>query len=291
MDAGALNLLMPVPIELLNSIDQLDPLPITVQKMIPALKSEDVSLNEIARIIEFDQAIASNILRLANSALYARWFQITSLRDAVMRLGTNIILELVLGQYLKKIITSAPMYDLTEDDLWMHAAVTSLSVNLLIKECPGAGIPPSAPIAGLVHDIGKLIMVRYLKADVYSILKHCNDQKITFVEAEKEIFGFDHAEVGAIVAKKWSFPPEVTLAIEYHHKNPVPDPDPIIDAIVVANLVAKTVGIGLGAEGMNFSIDSACRHRLGLKFETFCRICAATVVSLNDLKAAYGIRT
>ncbi len=282
---------MPIPEDLLNSIDRLDPLPITVQKMIPALKSEEVSLGEIARIIEYDQAIASNILKVANSALYARWFQITNLRDAVMRLGTNIILEVVLGHYLKKITTAAPMYDLTEDDLWLHAAVTSLSVGYLMKECPNAGIPPSASIAGLVHDIGKLIMVRYLKADVYSILKHCNEKKITFVEAEKEMFGFDHAEVGAAVAKKWSFPIEVTMAIENHHKNPVPDINPIVDAVVVSNLVAKTVGIGLGAEGMNFAIDGACRRRLGLNFETFCRICAATVVSLNDLKSVYGIKS
>ncbi len=281
---------MPIPADFLNKIQRLEPLPITIQKMIPALNDEDVSLAEIARIIEFDQAIASNILKIANSALYAGWFQITSLRDAVMRLGTNVILELVLGQYLKKITVAAPMYDLTEDDLWLHGAVTSMAINLLAKECPKAGIPPAAPIAGLVHDIGKLIMVRYLQVEVFTILQRCNEKGITFVEAEQELFGFDHAEVGATVAKKWNFPAEVTLAIENHHKNPVPDTHPIIDAVVIANLVAKTVGIGLGAEGMNFTIDHACRQRLGLSFEAFCRISAATAVSLNDLKTAYGIK-
>jgi len=281
---------MPIPADFLNKIQRLDPLPITIQKMIPALHDEDVSLAEIARIIEFDQAIASNILKISNSALYAGWFQVTNLRDAVMRLGTNVILEVVLGQYLKKITVAAPMYDLTEDDLWLHGAVTSMAINLLLRECPRAKIPPTAPIAGLVHDIGKLIMVRYLQVEVYSILQLCNEKAITFVEAEQELFGFDHAEVGATVARKWSFPPEVTAAIENHHKNPVPDTHPIIDAVVIANLVAKTVGIGLGAEGMNFTIDNTCRQRLGLSFQAFCRICASTAVSLNDLKAAYGLK-
>ena len=274
----------------LEGIQQLKPLPVTAQKLSMALGDDDVSPSKIAEIVEYDAAIAANILRLANSAAYGGRFRIERIRDAVVRLGTATLFNIVLGQHLKSLKVAAPLYDLTEDDLWLHGAAASLAVKAMMRELRSDRIPHSASIAALVHDIGKLIMVRYLKADVGAILALCDAKRITFVDAERELFGFDHAEVGGTIARRWAFPDAITNAIERHHRVPVTEADPTLDAVMLANLAAKSVGVGLGAAGMNMRVDYAgSRGRLGLSMEGFERTCAQTALWVAELRASEGL--
>ncbi len=282
---------MSIPDKILDGIARLEPLPITVQKLVVALHGQNVDFNEIAKTIEFDGAITSNILRTANSAAFGGRTRIETARDAVVRLGTVTLLDLLLIGYLKSLKVAAPLYDLTEDDLWLHGATASLAVKALVKETRNRKIPEVANIAALIHDIGKLIMVRYLKADAASITKACEEKNLTAVEAEKELFGCDHAEVGGAMARKWSFPEPITNAIERHHQAEPAEPDLMLDAVVLANLTAKTVGIGLGVAGMNTRADVAgAKTRIGLTDESFDRICGQTATWVQDLKQTYGYK-
>jgi len=281
---------MSVPEKLLEGIEHLEPLPFTLQRLVVILGREDINTTEIVQVIEFDGAVAANILRTANSARFCGRFEITNLRDAVVRLGTSVLLEIALGAQLHTLKTAAPLYDLTEDDLWLHGAAASMAVKAITRESHSVKIPPIATIAALIHDIGKLIMVRYLQADVSAILAICSEKQLTFVEAERELLGCDHAEVGAAVARKWSFPEPITQVIERHHQVPVVEPTPMLDAVMLANLAAKTIGVGLGVEGLNLRIEySGSRDRLGLTVEGFERACAQTAFWLRDLKKSYGI--
>ncbi|HSR69170.1 MAG TPA: HDOD domain-containing protein [Acidobacteriota bacterium] len=280
---------MAIPEHALEGIENLDPLPVTVQKLISSLSgSEDVSFKELGRLIEYDPAVAANILRVANSALYAGRRRIEDPRDAVVRLGTATLLDIVLGSYLKELTVSAPLYNLSEEELWLHSAVCSIAVKQLAKEA-NVKIPQTTVIAALVHDVGKIIMVRYMEADVDDILDLCRQEHLTFVEAERKLFGCDHAEVGAAIGRKWAFPQPIVDAIEKHHQVPLQDPTPSLDAVILANLVSKTIGIGLGAEGLNLRADDGSYQRLGLDFRAFCRVCANTSVQVAELKQAYGI--
>jgi putative nucleotidyltransferase with HDIG domain len=280
---------MAIPQGLLHGIERLDPLPITIQRLVKALEDENVGPAQIAEHVQFDPAVAASVLRVANSAAYMGLQSVGSLRDAVVRLGTTKLLDIVLGDYLKRIKVAAPMYDLAEDDLWLHSAAASLAVKALMKEKPRAGVTEMASIAALVHDIGKLVMVRYLKADVKTILKRRDEKGISFVEAERELFECDHAEVGGEMATRWGFPEEVAFAIAHHHDVPVPA-NPTLDAVVVANLVAKAIGTGLGAEGMDLRIDDKAFRRVGLDFAGFSRLCIQTMNWLKDVKAAYNVK-
>jgi HD-like signal output (HDOD) protein len=133
-------------------------------------------------------------------------------------------------------------------------------------------------------------MVRYLKADVSAVPSLCERENLTFVEAERELFGCDHSEVGSAMGRKWSFPEEVTHAIESHHAVPPPSPDGILDAVMLANLAAKSVGVGLGSAGLNLRIDySGSRQRLGLSTEGFELVCARTALAVKKLRASEGM--
>jgi putative nucleotidyltransferase with HDIG domain len=281
---------MGIPGDILDGIDRLEPLPMTVQKLILMLDDEEVDLAEVARIIELDGAITSNVLRLANSAAFGGISYIRKTHNAVVRLGTATLLDILLIGHLRSMRVAAPHYNLSEDDLWLHGAAASLAAKATTKEARRMRIPQVATVASLIHDIGKLIMVRYLKADVPSLYDICHEQNITLVQAERQVLDCDHAEVGGAMARKWSFPEPIIQGIELHHRSPAADGLPILDTVMIANEVAKLVAAGMEVDGTHLHPDIAdsCR-RLSIDGEGFRRICSTTAAWLADLKLRYGI--
>jgi putative nucleotidyltransferase with HDIG domain len=248
------------------------------------LRREHASPTSVADLIEYDEVIAARILRLAGSAAYAGRLPVGDIREAVLRLGTATILELTLGSYLRALKVKAPLYDLDETELWAHAAASGLAVRALQAECPRVELPALAQPAGLIHDIGKLVLVRAVQLRPRDILAACERDGVTWVEAERQLIGCDHAEVGAMLARHWKLPEELASAIAHHHDQPIANPDPLTDAVVFANYVAKAIGTGLGAEGMNIKMDQAVSARLGVNHVQFDRICLQTFDWLQDLK-------
>lgn len=281
---------MAMPNNLIEGIDHLDPLPMTIQRLIVMLEDDFVSPREVASVIEYDQAIATTLLRVANSPIMGSRITVERIGDAVMRMGIDQILDIALGTHFKKLSHPVDLYDLTEDELWFHGAISSVAAKEIVAACRATSIPPLATVAALTHDIGKLVLVRYVDADMSEILRVAAEKDLTFVEAEQELFGFDHAEVGAAVAEKWSFPEEVRDAIARHHQVPVEDPTPLLDTVMLANMVAKTIGIGLGAEGLNLHVDSGLLKRLGFRFDDFAGICSRVTTLMEDLKQVYGFK-
>lgn len=278
-----------LPEALVRGIKQLDPLPLTAQRLVGLLSRDETGAAAIADLIEFDQAIAAAVLRAAATARHAG-YGVPTVRDAVRRLGTVALLDLVLDGYLKKIQVATPLYDLSEQDLWLHGAAAQLAVRALAAERPRAGIPALAGTAALLHDVGKLIVSRYLKADVRELLAHAEARRITFVEAERDIIGTDHAEVGAALAVEWKFPAEVADAIRRHHSLEFTNPTMMLDVVAVANVVAKTIAVGLGAEGLNFTVDPGSCRRLRLDYVALGRVCLQTDAWLGEVTRLHGVK-
>jgi putative nucleotidyltransferase with HDIG domain len=278
---------VPVPVDLIRQINRLDPMPVSMQRLMKTLQNDDIGAAQIATYVEYDPAMAAVVLRQANSAAYGGSRPTVSLREAVLRLGKANILHIVLGGTLKAMKAKVPMYGLGEDELWLHSAAASVAVKALQHERPGARVPDSAAVAALLHDIGKLVMGRYMKADALAILDLAAEQRLTFVAAERELLGCDHTEVGAALCRHWGLPDDITLAIEHHHDETLVDPTPTMDAVMVANVVAKCVGAGLGAEGLNMTVDGGSMKRLGLYSAGYSRVILQTLTWLNELKTTY----
>jgi putative nucleotidyltransferase with HDIG domain len=281
---------MGIPDKILDGIDRLEPLPITVQKLLVALNNAEVDFSEITEAIEYDGAITSNILRTANSAAYGGRVRVEHIRDAVVRLGTVTLLDIMLIGHLRSLRITAPHYSLSENDLWLHGATASLAVKAIIKETHNRKIPEASTIAALIHDIGKLILARYLSTDGPDIRNLCQEKSISFVEAEKEIFGCDHAEVGGAIARKWSFPELITEAIERHHDLSPGEHNLMLDAVILANLAANNVGAQAEPDGIGLSPDFAgSNQRIGLTEDGFVRVCTQTDAWMQELKQSYGL--
>jgi HD-like signal output (HDOD) protein len=106
----------------------------------------------------------------------------------------------------------------------------------------------------------------------------------TFVDAERDLFGMDHAAIGALVAERWNLPPDIVDGVARHHALAMEAPSAVLDVVIVANCIAKALSHGLGSEGFNFPVDKPAVRRLRLGFPAIGRICLRTDDLLRELQ-------
>lgn len=240
------------------------PLPEVVTRVLTLTESADASASEVARVVSMDQAMAARVLRLANSAHYGLPKQVSSVHQAVMVLGFSGLRQLILAAGLNSLTAGKfSGYFLGKGELWRHSMASASGADLL-AEWVGFN-REEAFTAGLMHDIGKLVLAKFLGSR-YDLVRQftCNEGK-SFLEAERQLFETDHAEVGGLVAKEWNLPPALVQAIAVHHA-PLEsgNVDPLVCIVHLADAFALSLGQGLGLDGLNYVFYPEVLSRLGL---------------------------
>ncbi|MGO9137273.1 MAG: HDOD domain-containing protein [Syntrophales bacterium] len=204
----------------LRTIDKVAALPtvphvlLHVNKM---LQDEDASVKEMANIIESDQVITSRILKLVNSAFYGFRSGIVEIPQAVMILGFNTVRNAVAAVSLIDLFHMKEKYDGFDiQDLWKHSISVAVTSKCLAQSAR-LTIPGDCFVAGLLHDIGKLVMAECLEDIFGRVLKLTHEEDISFFEAERRISSVDHAMIGGYLTQKWQFPQSLVDTIMYHH--------------------------------------------------------------------------
>lgn len=202
---------------ILSKVNDLPPMPQVVQKARAILADKNCSFSDIARVIETDQSIAARILKLSNSAYYGVMGTVTSIQHASMILGVRTLNQLLEIACSSKLLSAKlEGYGMESGDLWRHSLeVAGCARAIAKKKCPE--MSDDAFSAGLIHDCGKLILDKYIFERRSVINTFLKDGNRTFLEAEKNILGFDHAQIAASVCEKWDIPKRLTNAIQYHH--------------------------------------------------------------------------
>ena len=225
-------------------IKRLAGMPHVVLQLMDALSDENVGIGELARIIESDQALASKVLSLANSAYYGFRQQITTVERAAVLIGFQELQMLALGAGLSDVfdVRKVPS-GFDGEGLWLHCfAVSWLARELALVT--DYAVPGEAMIAGLLHDLGKLVLATHLSDEFSKILDLVN-QGVPYHQAEAQVKIF-HTNVGYWLAKRWDLPEMYQEAIRYHH---APSPSlpyyQITYLVYLANRVAKSLGFGL----------------------------------------------
>ncbi|MDX1765282.1 MAG: HDOD domain-containing protein [bacterium] len=228
--------------------------PAVANKVMKLLADPNTSSQKICRAIADDQALTSRILKIANSAFYGCLRTINNLQAAVVVVGYNAIRSLVLAVSTKEVYAK---FGLTERMLWEHAVGTGIACHVLAKET-GVTKADDVFVCGLMHDVGKVIMNNSESEKYRLVMEKTYNDGMPSLLAEEEIFGFNHAEVGALVVKKWNLTEELEKAVRYHHDcGAVADEDQYIVVLTsmvhLADLICQRLGIG--AREANESID------------------------------------
>ncbi len=203
---------------LIEDIGELISLPEIVIQINELVNSEETSATEIAAVISQDPAIATRILQVANSSMYGGQRQIESINRAVTILGTKQIRDLVMSTTAAKVFDGIPNDVISVEDFWHH----SLYCALLARALAGMSKAVNADTlftAGLLHDIGHLVMFNRIPEQAHEaiMLTVQGEASLDLYQAEQQILGFDHAEVGAALARHWHLPEILVSCIAYHH--------------------------------------------------------------------------
>jgi putative nucleotidyltransferase with HDIG domain len=211
------------------------------------------STQEMVDVIQYDQSITANLLKVCNSAYFGLRSPIHSLREAIVRIGFNQVLEIILNRSSANLISRAcPGYDLDDGELWRHSvscALLSQIISTRLNEPP----TPTRFTAALLHDIGKVILSKFVLDHFGEIRMMVQDEGCSFIEAERKVLGIDHAELGGKISEGWHFPKVIVSAIRYHH-TPLgtPEDHDTVNLIYLCDLVTLLTGIGGGADGLSY---------------------------------------
>jgi putative nucleotidyltransferase with HDIG domain len=235
--------------EIIESAERLPPFPDVVWKVAPLIRRM-APLQEIEAIIKYDQVIAAKVLAMSQSPLFTRKRGVSSLQDAIVSLGNQQLLIVILTACSSRYFTEdATGYDLRTGELWDHAIASGIMAEIVSRHL-GLKNTLTAYTAGLLHDIGKTVLNFHVKTYFETITNTVRDQKISFIEAEQKILGIDHEQLGALIARRWRFPADVMVAIGNHHRPLEVKENGSLAALVYAvNRMVSALGIGCGVDG------------------------------------------
>jgi len=276
----------------IEQVELLPPLPGTAVRLMEAITDSQARIDQIIEIIQYDQNLTSQVLRLCNSAFFSLSRRIGSLRDALAYLGSRQLMQLVLGVHCNAILQKAqPGYGLMVGMLWQHSSAVALASERLGKE-----IQPDSPetlfTAGLLHDIGKVILGKFLADDYQRVTDLLDESPITFHEAEREVLGYSHTEVGELLTRRWQLPEQIVAATRYHHEPASysggdAEARTTVDLVHLADSLALTMGVGVGNDGLLYSIDPGLIREYHLDERTLDQIRAEVLTELQDLEKIY----
>lgn len=205
-----------------NVVAKLDRLP-TVPRLYAALldllAKEDPSMREVSGLIAQDVGMSAGILKLVNSAFFGLRTHVSSPAHAVNLLGLEIIKALVLGVGLFARFNKEDFHDFDLEKLWAHSFGTGrLAREIAVQEQAASSVQEHCYIAGLLHDVGKLVMATNFPDAYRQVITACQDGQGTVLDMERRFFGASHAEVGAYLLGLWGVDDPVVRAVYLHHE-------------------------------------------------------------------------
>ena len=258
-----------IPDKILVEVAAFPSMPRAGFKLRALLNKEDVELTEIEEILRHDPGLATNVLRLANSAFFGLSQKVGSLKQAVMLLGVKRFAQIAVSASMSKTMDNAVEgYDLSPGELWLHSIAVSNTAEALAKNRKIAKTDDAFTPA-LVHDMGKLVLDKFVKEDLQKI-ESITSKAVPLEVAEQMVLGTDHAEIGALILAKWSFPMDIVNAVRWHH-NPenIKDSKMQSDIVYLSNLMCQSNAGGDSDSGQNAMPSSVVLKRMGIELEQY----------------------
>jgi len=235
-------------------IDALPVLPAAVTELMALDRASPKFFDGVKRIVEIDPGLAVRVLSAANSAASAPRAPITALSASIMRIGSTNAADLVLAAAVTRVFTPKRAW---QRDLWRHALSVAMCARAVAGYAPGAAIAPEeAYAAGLLHDVGRFVLMLGAPAEVVPV-EECEPAAIeTMLDRERALFGVTHTDVGEMTCARWRLPSVIRHVVREHHA-PLPSPKTREDRLTALVALADTAMPRLLAKHTGSTLQAA----------------------------------
>jgi putative nucleotidyltransferase with HDIG domain len=265
-------------------IDKLPPLPQVVLKIHELIRDPDSSAKDIAKVIETDQAIATQLLRTANSAYYGMPGKISSVQQASVVLGFKTVGEIATVVGSKGTLNrKLPGYGYDTKELWEHSLAVAFG-SKIIAGMKKPSLVNEAYTAGLIHDVGKIVLDPYILEKKDKIEYYMENEEKSFLDAETHFFGFNHAEIAFEVCEKWNFPIHINLAIKGHHNPSQTNNNDLSYILHLADHTSRMIGIGYDEDDFLYKLEEGTMDHLALKRDDISEI----IIKITDAMESFS---
>ena len=273
LNATAAELKISSAAEIDQAMETIQPIPQVALKILRLIENEEYEITALADEIRKDQVISARTLKLCNSVAFAGRNRVESLDQALVYLGTRLLVKLVIAASVHEFFShSGSGYSLCKGGLYHHAVGTAIVAEKL-AECTGSVEPGLAYTAGLLHDIGKVVLDQSVASAYPLFYRKLFEEEENFSEAENEILGLDHAQVGNKLARKWLFPESLCDIIRNHHR---PEKATryleLAHVVYLADLLMSRFHSGLELERLNTETLASRMATIGLSIDKFADI-------------------
>ncbi|MDH3882630.1 MAG: HDOD domain-containing protein [Desulfobacterales bacterium] len=238
-------------------------------KLRALLNEKDVQIAQIEQILRHDPGLTTNVLRLANSAYFGVPAKVGSLKQAIMLVGIKRFAQIAVSASMSKTMDkTVEGYGLRPGELWLHSIAASNTAEALTKNKKFAETNDVFTPA-LLHDMGKLVLGKFAKEEFQKI-ESIVAKGVPLVRAENMVFGTDHAEVGAQILTKWSFPDDIVNAVRWHHNaERIKDSNMQSAIVYLSNIMCQSNGDGNSTGGQYAMPAAVVLKRLGIKIDQY----------------------
>ncbi|GAA0754460.1 HDOD domain-containing protein [Ideonella azotifigens] len=278
--------------QLPHKVKDLPVLPQAVLEVLQVLRNDNLSAEHCIQLIEKDPALAARTLRLANSAFYGAPGRVARIADAVSMLGLRTVSGVLAAAALTQAFPASACAGFDFAAYWRHGLAVAMSARSLASHC---GLDPEqAFLAGLMHDIGQLVLAAHFPAAGNAVQALMTSTDVPRVRAEQTLLGQDHCQVGALLAVHWRFPAPIVEAIAQHHAPPpaaasAPAALDLTGLVHACDAVAHALDLAGLAEEAVPEIDLSVWTRLRLDEARAMRLFASVEGGVRDMCAALSL--
>ncbi|MES2127957.1 MAG: HDOD domain-containing protein [Pseudomonadota bacterium] len=267
--------------DVIKRIADLPSLSAVVVELLASMEQEDIDVNALGAKIALDQALTAKTLRLANSSFYGMSSTVTSIPQAISVLGFHSIRTIVTACAVTGTFPPTSTGSFNFKAFWRHSVGTAVAAKILARHLKTN--PDAAFTAGLLHDIGALVLATRFPGQYEEMLAWRAAQDCYVIEAERAVFGIDHTLAGKALAAYWKFPPAMQNAVADHHRHDNPDATPLSLAVHAANTLAH----GLDLSEVEDDLAPPMSHRtwkaLGLDEAAWMRLLGETEATYKEM--------
>lgn len=271
--------------ELVQRIDDLPTLPSVITRIIRMVEDPETTASDMHTVISQDPSLTGKVLKLVNSAFYGFSRQISTVREAVVILGFNRVKSLALSASVFEVFQGPGVEKFDRVGLWEHSIATGIAGEIVGKRLEHEN-PEEVLVAGILHNIGKIVIDLYFHAELEEIFRLVREGDCLMLEAEVDVLGVGHDEIGAWLSEQWNLPEKITASIRhYHHPLSAPEDLRLLPMLIhTGDILARSQNWGWTGDHTMPELLEDVRDELGLSRQDIPEILEKMESEMKDAR-------